>query len=393
MEIQEYLIKKKKIQESILEYIDATENLTEIRENLDNLLKGHNYVNNRHELSSLLYLIVKITKNHHHTLHFYEKIENILSNFKQDIKELYSNSEIFDIFKESKRLLFYLLEERLFSFDSQIATLFLQRDKFLKSNYATYFYPEIKPLVDEQLFQRNHRNLNYLKEMLENESEFNRKRKIGNNYCYVCKLIRKDMIEKFVEYINQSNFSINSTIEPSIFETNSYLADKEPTLIEYAAFYGSIQIFKYLFLNNVQLTSSLWLYAIHGNNPEMIYFLEEHQTKPENDSYEECAIESLKCHHNNLANYIIENLTQSQENEEYSFIHSAAFKFFNYEYFPDNLENKFAFFDLCKYNHVTFVDLLVKHTKIDINQRVISNEIFFINRISNHFNFHRVFMI
>ena len=42
------------------------------------------------------------------------------------------------------------------------------------------------------------------------------------------------------------------------------------TLIEYATFYGSIQIFKYLLNNNVGLTESLWMYAVHGQNSEII---------------------------------------------------------------------------------------------------------------------------
>lgn len=49
----------------------------------------------------------------------------------------------------------------------------------------------------------------------------------------------------------------------SIFEANSYLIEKKTqTLIEYAAFFGSIQIIKYLHFNNVELDPSLWIYVI-----------------------------------------------------------------------------------------------------------------------------------
>ena len=74
-------------------------------------------------------------------------------------------------------------------------------------------------------------------------------------------------------YINKTNFSVFNEIEPSIFETNPILMNENVTLIEYATFYGSIQIVQYLVNNKVELTESLWLYAIHSNNQEMIDFL------------------------------------------------------------------------------------------------------------------------
>ena len=67
------------------------------------------------------------------------------------------------------------------------------------------------------------------------------------------------------------NISLLSTIKPSIFEINKYL-------IEYAAFFGSIRIFQYLRFNNIELQPSLWFYAIHSNNTEMIHLLERDLT-------------------------------------------------------------------------------------------------------------------
>lgn len=104
-------------------------------------------------------------------------------------------------------------------------------------------------------------------------SSFEKKCRIGENDSYICTLIRKDSVEEFISYINRINLSHSSKIKPSIYETNSYLIDKEPTLIEYAAFFGSIQIVQYLKYNEVQLNFSLWFYSIHSNNAELIHFL------------------------------------------------------------------------------------------------------------------------
>ena len=54
----------------------------------------------------------------------------------------------------------------------------------------------------------------------------------------------------------------------------------ETNLVEYAAFFGSIQIFKYLLVNQVKLIPSLWIYAIHSRNPEIIHLLEENNIEP-----------------------------------------------------------------------------------------------------------------
>lgn len=75
---------------------------------------------------------------------------------------------------------------------------------------------------------------------------------------------------------NKNSFSLSMKIKPSIYETNSYLAKREPTIIEYSVFFGAIKIMRFLFQNNVQLIPSLWIYAIHSKNPEIIHFLENH---------------------------------------------------------------------------------------------------------------------
>ena len=55
-------------------------------------------------------------------------------------------------------------------------------------------------------------------------------------------------------------------IPKSIYETNGFKKLNDATLIEYAAFFGSIQIFKYLQIKGVKLTPQLWYFAIHGKN-------------------------------------------------------------------------------------------------------------------------------
>ena len=132
-----------------------------------------------------------------------------------------------------------------------------------------YFYPEFKNFLDEKLLTKINKYISYRHyksdQILLNPEEiesdldlFKQKRKKGENDIYICGLIQKDAIEDFVSYVNKTNFSLTSKINYSIFETNSFLLkNKKMTLIEYASFFGSIQILKYLFLNKVDLTQSI----------------------------------------------------------------------------------------------------------------------------------------
>ena len=52
------------------------------------------------------------------------------------------------------------------------------------------------------------------------------------------------------------------------------------------------------------MNGDLWIYGIHSNNAEMIHILEENQIFPKNRTYEGCMVESIKCHHNEIFNYI-----------------------------------------------------------------------------------------
>ena len=184
-------------------------------------------------------------------------------------------------------------------------------------------------------------------------------------------MIRKDSIDEFIIYINHKSISISSEITPSIFETNSFLIEnKNITLIEYSAFFGSIQIFKYLKINNVQLEPSLWLYSIHSKNSELFNFLES----DEYSNYLSWLIESIKCHHNDFANYIqivLMNQQEVESNEIKVEILSNSMKFNNYSYFQTDLIKEQGFFNLCFYNFYKIVELLLEEKENEIKKKII----------------------
>ena len=388
MSIEKYLEEMKKIHENLLDYIDSETNIEEKYQNLKNIFEDIKIHNNQFEIKSLFYLIVKISNNHHRESGFFSKIEQILELFKDDMSKYFSNSELFHIFKSNKRLLLFLFEENIMIMDEYIVKKIIKNEKYLNAKYPQYFQPEIQPFLNKEWFPKCETNEKKEKNKwvadLKKElpSDFYENRKIGENDYGICKLIQKDLIEEFIIYVNKNCISVNSTINPSIYETNNFLLKQSKiTLIEYAAFFGSIQIFDYLRNNGAKLDSSLWLYAIHGQNPEIINFLEENkilQSNNEQKLFEQIFKESIKCHHIDIINYIQNNYLQNKE-EYLNDILIDCFKYYNFMFMKFDINNENLFFYLCKYDYYLLVLILYKKNDLDINKKIIYIFIFLFN--------------
>ena len=197
----------------------------------------------------------------------------------------------------------------------------LRKSIYNSANYFNYFYNEIKPFLPKN----NSWFRCFYDENLDSISEDSKN--LGENDSDICKLIQKDLIKEFIVYINQNSISLNSKLKKSIYETNEFLLNqKVVSLIEYATFFGSIQIFNYLHINGVELTSSLWLYSIHGKNSEIIHILEDNHVKILKEkevksdfsqiTYEDCFLEAIKCHHNDVAFYFLNNYLIDQGKDQ-----------------------------------------------------------------------------
>ena len=214
----------------------------------------------------------------------------------------------------NKRLLLFLIKEQMIILTQSIYLIMTDK-KHSKMDYSSYLSIEFE-------------KFNKVKPSIENNKLFEERRLIGENENYICQLIRNDSINDFIVYINKNNISLSSKITKSIFETNPLLCETNPTLIEYAAFFGSIQVFQYLQLNGVSLNSSLWIYAIHGKNPEIFHILERNCEK-NSDTYKICFKEAIKCHHNDFAKYIQNNFLKHKSKTENLLINLKYHNFTN----------------------------------------------------------------
>lgn len=353
----EFIEKMREIQIHICEYLDNTDDADQNFEDLSSLLTFQQNQPDIQELKSILYIISKISKNHHRGPFFIEKIKKIIIHLKKAIKQSFSNIEIFDFFKKNKLILLFLIEEGILEFDSTISSQI--------SKYKDYFLPEIS-------------KFNATQNSIEIPENYEEKRHKGENDSCLCEIIRNDDIDEFIIYYSKTNFSLSKTIEPSIYETNSFLEDKNPTLIEYSTFFGSIQIVRFLFQNSVILSPSLWIYAIHAQNAEIIHFLEENKVHPKDISFLECLTESIKCHHNDLAMYIKENLLEKFDNHSnYSEIEIfSAFEYHNFQFIPTKNNEKYFFYCAVKYDYFKLVEYYRNIEGLNINEPII-HELFF----------------
>ena len=378
---KKYLDMMKDIQEKILAFLEDECNCEENFQNLEKIINDTKIRDNQNYFLSLLHLILQIGNNHYRNTNFFDKIERILQNYIIDIKKYFSNYQIFNIFKSNKRILLFLIEQQIIKFDESIAKKITTTDKYIKFCYPQYFQPEIQPFINKKwfpkynpLFYENNWIEEIEKELPEN---FYEKRKKGENDSQICELIRNCMITKFIAFITKNNIQLNATIPVSIYETNSYLLKKqfyynkeeEFTLIEYATFCGSIQLFKYLKSENIEIKPSLLPLAIHGQNTEIINMLEDENVKLNTESYKNGFFESIKCHHNYIAKYFLNNFLTKYEINQQNIINQSL-KYYNFDFLKNEHINKSSFFKLCKYDYGTLVEYILKSKDIDINRYI-----------------------
>ena len=219
--IHDQVNKMKQIEANLIEYLEDQETDDSY---LSDFLNENKIKSNKCDLNSFLHLLSCISNHHQRSPGFIKKIEKIITNLQSDIAQFFTNLEIFHIFEDNKRIMYFLFEQGILKQDKKVLIIIQNRHQ----NYIQYLFPDFK-------------NLNK-----QDKERFDEYRKIGENDSYISELIRNDDVEEFIIYCNKNNCPLNGKINHSIFETNPlFLVDDEqemPSLIEYASFYGSIQI-------------------------------------------------------------------------------------------------------------------------------------------------------
>ena len=87
---------------------------------------------------------------------------------------------------------------------------------------------------------------------------------------------------------------------------------QETNLIDIAAFYGSINCFKFLFMNNVEVTENTCEYAVCGGNIEIVRILEQKGLP-----FRCSLLHSIECHRDEITDWLLLNHPSEVEIEDY----------------------------------------------------------------------------
>ena len=348
MNIREYIIQHADLYNLIYKFIDGDDSF----ENIKGFLNSHQSFLNGTELKSFLRLLKIIANEHKRNQILLDKIKEILKFIQENIQQNVSKIDLCGIFLGNKLILLFLL-------DSKIITAEDIKDKFNSPYYIDYkcfFYPEIKNLVNSKDKITIEQKLSELDS--DTLNNFEMYRQIGENHTHLCSLIRSDNVQDFIGYINENEIDPSEfSIKPSIFESHLILRNhKSMTLIEYATFFGSLKIYQYLKAKKVTISPSLMIYAIHSRNYRLIHQIEEDiQDTQEKEIYAKCFRESIKCHHNEIADYFANKI------EEKSTV-LLSFEFHNFYSISEdeicNVKLKELFYIACKHNYINLLQIL-----------------------------------
>lgn len=371
-EIRDYSSKMLQVQRTLLKFIDE-ENYDNIYyQNLMQTLSDQGVMNDSHKMREFLHLITEISINHHRSTRFFTKIERIIKEIRDDIIKIISNEEIFNIFGKNIKILLYLFKEKIIKPDINLISRLINSENS-EPIQKCFFIPN-NPLVERSKNQNISINAGIIRQRVEN---------YGENNNHLCHIIQKDLIDEFVSFTSLKSY-INHQITSSVYETNQFLRNKTPSIIEYSAFYGSIKIFKHVFVQNAEVNEDLWLYAIHGRNLEIIKEIERRGVDLPYQSHADLAIELIKCHHNELADFIInkrlnkEEVDDEERDRNHLLLLKSCLDSYNYEmflkFFDSNIESiKTNFFlNTCYNDYFYIIELLLNLDDIDINAQTIN---------------------
>ena len=133
------------------------------------------------------------------------------------------------------------------------------------------------------------------------------------------KIVKNPMFTKIPEIYEQDNYKGHKKVcELGIYTEALELAVRDDnidgtcTIIEYAAFFGSIKCFKYLLNNGAEIYPyRIGKYAIAGGNEEIIHICNQ-----EHSSFKKTVNIAIRFHHNPIAIWLIENKLDSIDSND-----------------------------------------------------------------------------
>ena len=202
--MQVYIQSKKLLQEVLLDFIDNRNNkrTEESYQNLVSIIDSQKIKKDKHEFQMFVYLIMAIVNNHHRFPNMLSKIEKIIIFLKDELMTFFTQDEIFNTFKDNKRVLMFLFKIEILHLNDSILNIMKNLDDYNK-DYSIYFSPEIKKYNADLKVENNLGKI---------QNDFENKRLIGENDNDICQIIRQDQIDNFIAYVKQKNIPLSSKV-------------------------------------------------------------------------------------------------------------------------------------------------------------------------------------
>ncbi|OHT12551.1 hypothetical protein TRFO_03547 [Tritrichomonas foetus] len=280
---------------------------------------------------------------------------------KHSLQKTFHQSTLFYIFHKNKQFLLFLLEEGIVDIRLIKQTILNTKNK----NFFFYFFPEIKK-SHPKFFQRLKNYFKVTDDDLNNFyydlNQINEKergsitkinydiRKQNHSPEKIAQIIREDDLDSFIKFVEinkadidsnmpeylrisvnqlrhlaidndrftaflrshpslmgkKKGVNLNSFICKSLLENNQ-IFDRISgvNLLEYSMAFGSINIFRYLWLHKVTYSSSSLEFAIMGGNYEILHALEDES----NFNFDEKNYyQSLKYHKSEVSEYLFDSI-------------------------------------------------------------------------------------
>lgn len=343
MEEEKLIIKKNSD-----DYISANAQRYEILSNLYNInkdsyqeiiqqIKDHSDLFFKDHSSSILFFYF-ITQTAKYKFKDLELILDICVSFSSEIKRNNTtDTELITICYNFSNGLNYLFNKNFFTIESiveksitcdQIFITFLPEIEKYDSEYARL---REKRLLSNPESNSNQKIIKYFQFVKSNPDHHISYRQLNYHPSPLHKSIRDDDVETFQSLLSKNNFSVNHKIEQSFYERLKMLIDDNLSLIQVAAFYGSINIFKFLWMQkNIEIDDNLLSYAYAGENIEIIHICE--QKCPLTDAF----LQPIFIHRTDLLDYYLDNFGD-EIIEKYDVI---RYHLKNYAIDEDNLYDK-----------------------------------------------------
>ncbi|KAK8871486.1 hypothetical protein M9Y10_007215 [Tritrichomonas musculus] len=99
-------------------------------------------------------------------------------------------------------------------------------------------------------------------------------------------------------------------------------------------------------MNNVELNEASYYYVVHGRNAEIIHHFEESHNLNIED-YKKIFKKAIKCHHKEVALYILENKIQNEVEIKFTVLESCL-HYYNFDFINiDDINQSSLFWLIC----------------------------------------------